>query len=381
MTPRTPSTPLLRGERSRSARLLGVVLLAAVGAAAAGLVLLGNPGNMGLCGVCFLRDLGGALRLSAGPAVFRPEVAGVVLGALVFCAATGRSLGRASGDWIVRFGLGVVMAIAALVFLGCPFRMLQRLGGGDLTAWAALPGFVGGVGIGVLLERFGYSPGKTKPAPLAVGLLGPGVIALLLVLFLAGSLAGPGPGAPGPPPHAPWLAALGIALAAGAVLTATGFCAVSAAREVFRGPRWMLAAAGTFVAGYALVAAAAGKFHLSFVGQPAAHADLAANALSIGLVGLCGVLAGGCPVRQIVMTGEGNANAFATVAGMIAGGAIAHAAGAVSASAAPATATAAAVPGGPTPTGSALVAGGFVVALAWGAGVCLARRAPRAAVE
>jgi len=43
------------------------------------LVYLGNPGNMGVCGACFLRDVTGALGMIVGPRIFRPEVAGVML--------------------------------------------------------------------------------------------------------------------------------------------------------------------------------------------------------------------------------------------------------------------------------------------------------------
>ncbi|NOT30283.1 MAG: hypothetical protein HOP15_07535 [Planctomycetes bacterium] len=42
------------------------------------------------------------------------------------------------------------------------------------------------------------------------------------------------------------------------------------------------------------------------------------------LVGLTGCLAGGCPVRQVVMAGEGNGDAFVTCMGLVVGGALAH---------------------------------------------------------
>src|SRR6185503_18395569 len=109
-----------------------------------------------------------------------------------------------------------------------------------------------------------------------------------------------------------------------------GFCAVSAARQVFQRSRWMLAGAGALILGYAVVALATGKFKLDVAGQPAAHGDLFWNAAAMALVGLCGALAGGCPVRQIVMTGEGNGDAFVSVAGMVVGASLAHALGLVS---------------------------------------------------
>jgi hypothetical protein len=86
----------------------------------------------------------------------------------------------------------------------------------------------------------------------------------------------------------------------------------------------MLAGAAALVLGYAVVAIATGGFKWGMEGQPAAHTDAVWNFLSLGLVGITGVLAGGCPVRQIVMAGEGNGDAFLTAAGLVAGGALAH---------------------------------------------------------
>lgn len=320
-------------------RRLGWLMALGVGALAGALVALGNPGNMGLCGACFLRDLAGSLALysAPGPRIFRPEVFGVMAGALLWRVARGRFEARSGSHAVARLFFGVWMAVGALVFLGCPFRALQRLGGGDLNAAVGLLGLVAGVGAGRWFERRGYSVGRTQPAPAAVGLLGLLGMGVLFVLYLGGGfLAGPGPsGAPQGPAHAPWGAALGLAAAAGVLLSATGFCAVQAAREVFGAPRPMLVGAALLVGGYAGVAAAAGFFHPGFSGQPAAHTDALWNALGLGLVGLAGALAGGCPVRQLVMAGEGNGDAFVTVVGLLVGGALAHTFGLVSTAAGP----------------------------------------------
>jgi YedE family putative selenium metabolism protein len=360
----TTKPPLLRSE-SRGDVLVGMVLALGVGIGAAVLVSLGNPGNMGVCGACFLRDIAGSLGLGpeAAPTIFRPEVAGVVLGALVFTLVSGRFVARSGSHAAARFLLGALMGIAALVFLGCPFRLLQRLGGGDLNAWVALPGFLVGVGIGLLFERRGYSVGRTSPAPAPVGLLGPLVCAGLLAAFLVGGmLRGPGPGSAAKPPHAPWEAALGIAFVAGALLSVTGFCAVSAARQVFLRRRGMLLGAAALVLGYALAAAVAGRFDLSW-NAPLSHPDALWSFLALVLLGLTGALAGGCPVRQMVMTGEGNGDAFVTVAGIALGGTLAHAWGTVS------VATMAAAAGGATEAGKTAVIVGLVVAGVYGLAV------------
>jgi uncharacterized protein len=364
---------MLRGETSAGRRLLGITLVAALGALAALLVLLGNPGNMGLCGACFVRDVAGALRLHAGPAVFRPEVPGLVLGALAWCLVSGRHVGRSGSNAVARFVLGVAMAFGALVFLGCPFRLLQRLGGGDLAAWLALPGFLVGVGLGRWFERRGYSIGKTHEVPLAVGLLGPIAVVVALVCFVTGNvLAGPGPGAAGPPAHAPWLVALGLGSVAGAALSATGFCGVNAPRQVFGGPRPMLVAAALLVLTYGLVLTIGGRFAPGLTEQPIAHQDWLWNTLALALVGLTGALCGGCPVRLIVLTGEGNGDAFVAVMGLAVGGALAHALGIA---AAPTTAAAA---GGPAFAGKLVVATSLVLVTAYAAALTWRRETKQA---
>lgn len=350
---------MLRGESSSR---VGLAVAAAIGAACAVLVGLGNPGNMGICGACYLRDLAGALGMIQAPRIFRPEIAGVVLGALAWTAGRRRFAARSGSFAATRFVFGVLMGLGALVFLGCPFRMLQRLGGGDLNAVVGAVGFVAGVGAGHFFERRGYTVGKTAQVAAPVGLLGPLAVLLLGALFVLGVLMGPAAGDASGPPHAPWLASLGIALVAGAALSATGFCAVSAARQVFQPGKRMLVAAALFVGAYAAVALTMDQFRVGFDSQPIAHTDGAMNFASMALVGIAGVLAGGCPVRQMVMAGEGNGDAFVTVAGLVVGGAIAHNLGIVSSAE------------GATEAGRWAVAVGLVVSLAYAAAISSRRQ-------
>lgn len=341
---------------------LGLILTAIVGALAAGLVALGNPGNMGICGACFLRDASGAMGFFGGPGpkYFRPELVGVIVGAMILAIATRRFEGRTGSHAATRFFFGVWMAFGALVFLGCPFRMLQRLGGGDAQALIALPGFILGVGLGLLFERRGYSVGKTAIVPSrGVGLVGPVAFAGLFAWFIARGFF---PAESGAPPHAPWLIALGISLVAGALLSLTGFCAISAARQIFLGDRKMLIGAAVLMAGYAVVSLATGRFQFGLENQPAAHGDWLWSLLAVMLVGLTGVMVGGCPVRQIVMTGEGNGDAFVTVAGLLIGGAMAQTFGIASTGA------------GTTPTGRGAVIIGLITAIVFAAYVTWRRR-------
>jgi YedE family putative selenium metabolism protein len=250
------------------------------------------------------------------------------------------------------------MALGALVFLGCPFRMLQRLGGGDGNALIGLAGFVVGVFIAMGFERRGYSIGKTSPVTPFVGLQGHVILLILLGMFLAGGvLLGPGTSASGPPAHAFWLASLGLAAVAGGLLSATGFCAVTAARQIFQSQRAMLLAALALILGYALTMLIGGRFHASFGDQPVAHVDGFWNFTAMVLVGMTGALAGGCPVRQMVMAGEGNGDALVAVVGLVVGGAVAHSLGLASS------------PSGPTMGGKIAVIVGIVYAAVHAAGI------------
>ncbi len=353
-------SPMLRSTPTRRKLAVAWGLVFGVGVLAAALVQNGNPGNMGLCGACFLRDTAGAVGLisGSGPKIFRPELLGLVLGALGLGLARRRYVARSGSFAVTRFSLGVLMAFGTMVFLGCPFRMLQRLGGGDLNAAAGLAGFVVGVGGATLFEKRGYSVGKTAPAPAVVGLWAPITLGGLFACYLVGNiLAGPAAGDRGGPAHAPWAIALGLATVAGVVLSLTGFCAISAVRQLFRPGKGMLVAALLLVAGYTTTMLAAGSFRFGAEGQPVAHQDALWNALSLALVGITGAFAGGCPVRQLVMAGEGNGDAWVTCVGLLTGGALAHNL--------QITSTAA----GPTPAGRFVTAVGIALVLAYAAAV------------
>ncbi len=94
-----------------------------------------------------------------------------------------------------------------------------------------------------------------------------------------------------------------------------------------------------------------GKFNLGFEGQPIAHTDGVWNFLGMALVGWLSVLLGGCPLRQLVLSGEGNSDAAMAVLGMLAGAAFCHNFGLASSA------------DGPTANGKVAVIIGFVVAL------------------
>ena len=127
----------------RNIMLAGLV----IGVIASLLVLFGNPKNMGFCIACFLRDIAGALGLHSAANVqyIRSEIIGIVVGAAAAALAAREFRAKAGASPACRFVLGMFVMIGALVFLGCPLRMVIRLGGGDLTAVAGLVGFIAGI--------------------------------------------------------------------------------------------------------------------------------------------------------------------------------------------------------------------------------------------
>ena len=130
-----------------------------VGAAAVLLTAYGNPANMGFCIACFLRDISGALNFQragfdaeVGTGIvqyLRPEIMGLVLGAAIVAAVKKEFRPKGGSSPMLRFIIAVFVMIGALVFLGCPLRMVIRIGGGDLNAVVGLVGFVIGILIGI----------------------------------------------------------------------------------------------------------------------------------------------------------------------------------------------------------------------------------------
>ncbi len=327
---------------------------ALIGVIAVVLTVLGNPGNMGFCIACFLRDIAGATKLHTAGAVqyVRPEIIGLVLGAMVMAAIKGEFKPRGGSSPMLRFVIAIFVMIGALMFLGCPLRMMLRIGGGDLNAIIGLVGFVLGIFVGTLWLRRGFSLKRTYPQSLAEG----GVLpAMMLVLFLASLLipsifaateAGGGPGAL----HAPIIASLIAGLLVGALAQRTRFCTVAASRDAIMFKDFNMLFGFLAVIVFCIIGnLIAGKFQLSFADQPVAHTDGLWNFLGMALVGWGSVLLGGCPLRQLILAGEGNSDSAVTVTGYIVGAAICHNFGLASSAK------------GPTVNGMIMVVVGFVV--------------------
>lgn len=339
-----------------------------VGVLAPVLVKLGNPGNMGICVVCFSRDTAGALALHRASAVqyIRPEIIGFVLGALIAALVFREFKPRTGSAPLVRFLLGMFAVFGALVFLGCPWRAYLRLGGGDWNAIFGIIGLIAGIGIGIGFLKLGYSLGRSYPAPKALGWVMPAAMITLLVLLIlapqfgrdaSGNPTGPiffsekGPGSQ----HAFWAISLVVGLFVGFLAQRSRFCTVGAIRDVIllRDAHLLYGIVAFIIAAF-ITNLALGQFHPGFHNQPVAHTNALWNFGGMVLAGLAFTLAGGCPGRQLFLSGEGDADAAMFVAGMIVGAGFAH------------NFTMASSPAGPAAFGPAVVIVGLIVCIVIG---------------
>jgi YedE family putative selenium metabolism protein len=308
---------------------------AVAGVLAPVLVKLGNPGNMGISVSCFSRDIAGALGLSAEPRgqYIRPEIIGFVLGALIAALIFREFKPRAGSAPLIRFLLGMFAAFGMLVFIGCPWRAYLRLAGGDWNAIFGILGLVAGIGIGIIFLRRGFSLGRSLPAPKALGWVLPIIMVTLLVLLLTkpqfgrdidGNPTGPiffstTPGVVGSE-HAPIIISLLVALVIGFLAQRSRFCTVAAVRNML----WLrdshlLNGLLAFIGAAFIANLALGQFHPGFAEQPIAQTNEWWNFASMAMAGLSLTLAGGCPARQLFLSGEGNADAAMFVIGMTIG--------------------------------------------------------------
>lgn len=300
---------------------------AIVGVLAVILVSQGNPLNMGFCIACFLRDIAGGLGLHRAEVVqlLRPEIMGLVLGAFIIAYFTRDFKSTGGSSPVLRFLLGALMMAGALIFLGCPLRMALRMAGGDWNAFIALPGYIAGVWIGVLFLSKGFTLGRSQNQSSANAYAGPALAVFLLVLlFVAPSyifFSAEGPGSM----SAPLFLTLGAGLIVGIAAQRSRLCTMGAVRDVilFRDFNLFWGFLAIFV--IALIGnLITGMFNPGFLDQPVAHTDGVWNFLGMTVLGLAAVLAGGCPMRQLILTGEGNSDGLVTVLGLIAGAAFMH---------------------------------------------------------
>jgi len=197
-----------------------------IGLIALTLVYYGNPANMGFCAACFIRDTSGGLGLHKAAVVqyIRPEIIGLGLGAFFMALFTKSFKPVGVSSVMLPFVLAIFVIIGALVFLGCPTRMILRLGGGDLNALVGLFGFIVGLTIGYYCKKNGFSLGQELETSKKEGFVYPILSIFLLGLlvtaptFIYFSTNGPAS------MKAPLLISLGLSFIIGALAYKTNFC-------------------------------------------------------------------------------------------------------------------------------------------------------------
>jgi len=304
--------------------LFSLGIIAGLGAAL--LAFLGNPKNMAFCIACFIRDTAGAMHFHSAEVVqyVRPEIIGIILGAFVISLLTREYRSTAGSSTALRFFLGVIMMVCALVFLGCPLRMVLRMAAGDISSYVGLVGFAAGVATGAFFLKKGFSLGRAYTAKKESGYALPIVVAVLFILVLtvpslfAFSEKGPGS------LHAPALVALAIGILVGIIAQKSRMCFAGSIRDIvlLKDFRLMSVIGGLFVVmlAYNLI-----TNNFAFVAfGPVAHAQTLWNILSMYAVGFAAVLLGGCPLRQLVLAGTGSSDSVITVLGMFVGAGLAH---------------------------------------------------------
>lgn len=306
-----------------------------IGILASLLQLWGNPANMGICVACFVKDITGALGLHRAGVVqyLRPEIMSFVLGSFTAAYAFKEFKSRVGSAPLVRFILGFFAMIGALIFLGCPWRAILRLAGGDLNAILGLLGLAVGIWVGTLFLKSGYNLGSSHKTYTSVGWIFPVVMVSFLVLLffnpmisgqaqsgvLFYSLEGPGS------MHAPLLISLVIGLVIGFIAQRSRFCTMGAIRDVilFKQTHLLMGLISMAVAAF-IMNLVLSQFKLGFAEQPIAHTMHIWNFAGMVLAGLAFTLAGGCPGRQLFLSGEGDGDAAVFVIGMIVGAGFAH---------------------------------------------------------
>ncbi|MCQ4636466.1 YedE family putative selenium transporter [Anaerovorax odorimutans] len=298
-----------------------------IGLIAVALVYFGNPGNMGFCIACFFRDTAGGIGLHRAEVVqyIRPEIIGLVFGALIMSLIGKEFSPRGGSSPAIRFVLAICVMVGALVFLGCPLRMMLRIGGGDLNAIVGLVGFIVGIAVGILCLNKGFTLNRAYKLSKCEGAVYPVINIGLLVLLVAAPafifFSAEGPGSM----HAPIILSLIAGLVVGGLAQKSRFCTVAGIRDT------ILFKDTTMLIGFICVIAVAiignlimGTFNLGFEAQPIAHSDGLWNFMGMVVVGFGSVLLGGCPLRQVILSGEGNTDSVVVIFGFITGAAICH---------------------------------------------------------
>jgi YedE family putative selenium metabolism protein len=282
---------------------------------------------MGVCVACFTRDIAGALGIHHAPPVqyLRPEILGIIFGAFLSSILVKEHKARGSSQAILKFFFGFFAMFGALVFLGCSWRVLIRIAGGDGNAIVGLLGLVGGIGLGSFFISSGYTTAKRNVYNSLLGKIIPFAAVILFVLLASSSdvlfYSVKGPGSL----HVNIWLGLVAGIVVGVLAQKSRFCTVGAFRDLFLIKNYNLLSGVISLLLFAFLAnLMLGQFNPGFEGQPIAHTNQLWNFLAMILGGLAFTLGGGCPGRQLILAGEGDTDAGLFVVGMLAGAGVAH---------------------------------------------------------
>ena len=111
---------------------------------------------------------------------------------------------------------------------------------------------------------------------------------------------------------------LGAAMMIGALAQKSRMCFAGSIRDVILMKNFdLLSIIAALFAVMAVYNLAAGNFHLGFSGQPIAHSQHLWNILGMYVVGFAAVLAGGCPLRQLILADQGSSDSAVTFLGRL----------------------------------------------------------------
>lgn len=211
------------------------------------------------------------------------------------------------------------------MFLGCPTRMVLRLAGGDFNAIFGILGFAVGIVIGIVFLNKGFSLKRNYKETKMEGYILPLINIVLFIMVATSStlliFSKEGPGSM----HAPAMIALIIGLVVGIICQRTRLCMAGGIRDLilFKDSYLICGFLAMLVAAF-IGNLAFGFFNPGFVEQPIAHNDWLWNFLGMVVVGWGSILLGGCPMRQLILAGEGNIDSVVTILGFLVGGAFSH---------------------------------------------------------
>jgi YedE family putative selenium metabolism protein len=306
-------------------RYLVILAGLAIGLISAFLVSRGNFGNAGIAPTCFICDIAGALGFhsAVGFQYIHPEIPGFIIGSFIAAYVFKEFKSRGGSSPLVRFFLAIFLMVGAQIYLGCPVRTTMRLAGGDLNGLVGIAGLASGAFVGVFFMRKGFTLSRPTQISQGAGWIMPAVMVGLLILLLIQpdfiSFSNKGFASV----HAAWPLALGGGLIIGFLMQRSRLCFAGAWRDLFLIKNTTLIS-GVIAAflGALTLNIILGQFSLGFDNQPLSQTNHVWNFLATTLVGLAATLLTGCPLRQLILSGEGDTDAGVTVLGLFAGTAI-----------------------------------------------------------